>query len=88
MIVTSFSTCQEHKAPLTKQKPENPDRPTAYLLFRQLTSPLRQINVGLLENDVGVSPTDTLNRGHGEHNLLPTIDVGVEDTQDVLKLLR
>lgn len=58
------------------------------LLFSQLPSTLGLVNVCLLQHNVGVAPTNTLDGRHGEHNLAPAINVGVHQTQDVLELLR
>lgn len=49
--------------------------------------PLVHVDVGLLADDVGVAAADTLDGGEREHDLLLAIDVGVEQTQDVLELL-
>lgn len=46
--------------------------------------PLVQIDIGLLANQVGISATDTLDAGQGVHDLLLSIDVGVEKTQNEL----
>ena len=51
-------------------------------------APLVQIDVGLLANDVGVSPTNTLDLGQGVHNLSLSIDVGVQQTENVLTIIR
>lgn len=48
---------------------------------------LRKIDVSLLEDEVGEATTDTLDRGERVHDLLPALDVCVENTQDVLELL-
>lgn len=56
-------------------------------LVGQRSSTLRKVDIGLLENKVGESTTDTLDGGEGVHDLLTTLDVGVEYTKDVLKLL-
>ena len=50
-------------------------------------SPLVHVDVGLLADDVGEAAADTLDGGHGEHDLLLAIHVGVEQTQDVLEVL-
>jgi len=55
------------------------------IMFR-LTGALVHVNVGLLADDVGETATDTLNRSHGVHNLLLAINVGTEDTQNVLEI--
>lgn len=59
-----------------------------YLLFSHFTSTLELVNVGLLEDNVGVTATNTPDGSHGEHNLTPAIDVGVHQTQDMLELFR
>ena len=46
--------------------------------------PLVEVDIGLLANQVGVSSTNTLDSGHGVHNLFLSIDVRVEETQDLL----
>jgi hypothetical protein len=57
--------------------PRNPDKSGA---------PLVEVDVGLLADDVGVAATDTLDLGQGVHDLALSINVGVEETQDVLEL--
>ena len=42
----------------------------------------------LLEDDVGVTPADTLDGGHGEHDVPLAINVGVHHTQNVLEVGR
>lgn len=46
--------------------------------------PLRHVNVGLLAHQVGVPATNTLDLGEGKHDLALALDVGVEQTQNVL----
>lgn len=48
--------------------------------------PLVQINIGLLAHQVGVAATDTLDLGQGVHDLLLAVNIGVEQTQDVLEV--
>lgn len=48
--------------------------------------PLVEINIGLLADQVGVSTTDTLYLGEGVHNLLLSVNIGVEKTE-LLKML-
>merc|ERR1712008_571404 len=55
------------------------------LLFAQLTSALVKINVSLLEDKVGITTTTTLDSGHGEHNVPLAVNVGVHNTQNMLK---
>lgn len=45
--------------------------------------PLVQIDIGLLADQVGVSATDTLDLGQGVHNLLLSINVGVQKTENL-----
>lgn len=48
--------------------------------------PLVQIDIGLLADQVGVSATDTLDLGQGVHDLLLTVDIGVEKTQNLFRV--
>jgi len=48
--------------------------------------PLLEIDIGLLADDVRVTPSDSLDLGQGVHDLPSSIDVGVEETKDVLEL--
>lgn len=48
--------------------------------------PLAQVNIGLLADQVGVTTTNTLDLGQGEHDLLLSIDVGVQQPQNVLEV--
>ena len=43
--------------------------------------PLVQVDISLLADQVRVSATDTLDLGQGVHDLLFTIDIGIEETQ-------
>ena len=47
-------------------------------------APLVQIDIGLLANDIGVSPTDTFDLSQRVHDLAFSIDVGVQQTENVL----
>lgn len=58
---------------------------TLKLLRGEVTSALGQINIGLLADQVGVAATDTLDLGQGVHDLLLSIDVCVQQTDDVLE---
>jgi hypothetical protein len=58
------------------------------VILSQLASPLGHRDVGLLQDDVGVPPADTLDRGQGEHHASLALDVRVKDTQDVLEVGR
>ena len=55
------------------------------LLRGEVTGTLAQINIGLLADQVGVAATDTLYLGQGVHDLLLSIDVCVQQTDDVLE---
>jgi len=57
-----------------------------HFLLSKLTGALVHVNVGLLADDVGETATNTLYGGHGVHHLLLAINVGTEDTQDVLEI--
>jgi len=46
--------------------------------------PLVEINISLLADQVGVSSSNTLDLGQGDHDLSSTLDVGVEETENVL----
>lgn len=49
-------------------------------------SPLPQIDLSLLADQVGESPPQTLDRSHGVHDLLLSVNVGVQHTQNVLEV--
>lgn len=53
----------------------------------QLSGSLVEINIGLLASNVGITTANTLDGSQSNHNLVLTINVGVEETQNVLKLL-
>lgn len=55
------------------------------LFLGQFTGTLLQVDIGLLANQVGVSSAHTSNLGQGVHDLDSTIDVGVQQTQNVLE---
>ena len=48
--------------------------------------PLVEVNIGLLADQVGVTATDTLDLGQGVHDLLLAVNIGVEQTKDVLEV--
>merc|ERR1719188_1799739 len=58
------------------------------LLLAELAGALRQVDVGLLQHDVGVAAPDALDGRHGEHDVPLAVDVGVHHTEDVLEVLR
>jgi hypothetical protein len=51
----------------------------------EVTGALGKIDIGLLADQVGVSATDTLDLGQGVHDLLFSIDIGVQQTNNVLE---
>ena len=51
-------------------------------------SPLVEIDTRSLADEIGEATTNTLDGGKSVHNLSATINVGVEDTQDVLEITR
>lgn len=51
----------------------------------QVTSALGQVDFGLLAHDGGKATANTLDGGQGEDDLLGTVNVGVEQTNDVLE---
>ena len=56
------------------------------LIGRKLPRPLVNVNLRLLADKVGETTSDTLNLGKGKDNVALTLNVGVEDTQNVLEL--
>ena len=48
--------------------------------------PLLEVDVGLLADDVCVSSSDSLDLGQGVHDLPSSINVGVEESENVLEL--
>jgi hypothetical protein len=52
----------------------------------QFTSTLVQVNISLLASNVGETATHTLNGSQGNDNLVLTVNVSVEKTNDVLEL--
>ena len=57
-----------------------------YLLISEFSSPFGNLNIGLLQDNVGIPSTNTFDGSDGKHNFDPSINVGVEDTQNMLKL--
>ena len=47
--------------------------------------PLVEINISLLADQVGVATADTLDLGQGVHDLLLSLNIGVEQTQNELE---
>ena len=52
-----------------------------------ITKPFVHVDIGFFAADVGKTATNTFNGGKSEHNLLLTIDVGVQNTKNVLEIL-
>jgi hypothetical protein len=48
--------------------------------------PLVEINISLLADQVGVTASDTLDLGQGVHDLLLSLDIGVQKSQDELEV--
>ena len=61
---------------------------TLNLLVGEGTSTALNIDVGLLANQEGETDTNTLDATDGEGHLPLSLNVGVEETDDVLELLR
>jgi hypothetical protein len=81
----------DHSAPLMQSTQHTlqgvlDDGDKTLKLFRgEITSALAEIDIGLLADQVGVAATDTLDLGQGVHDLLLSIDVRVQQTDDVLE---
>lgn len=58
-----------------------------YLLVSELSGSLLEVDISLSEHSVSVSPAYSLNGGHGVQDANISIDVCVENTKNVLKLL-
>jgi hypothetical protein len=54
---------------------------------RKLTGSLGEVNIGLLTGNVGKTTTNTLDRGQSNLDLDTTVNVSVEETDNVLELL-
>ena len=64
------------------------DRNNSFKLIGvQLSGTLVQIDISLLAGNVCQSSTDTTNLGKGKHDFDSAINVGVEETKNVLELL-
>lgn len=59
---------------------------TGVLVLSCLDVPLVQVDIGLFADQVGVTAADTLDVSQGIDNLLFTVNVGVEQTDDVLEV--
>lgn len=85
MMVTRRSSSSELSSPALVMV--NCEQKVPLCEFRNYV-PLGQINVGLLADDVGVSPAHTLDLGQCVHDLALSIDVGVQQTENVLMTAR
>ena len=56
------------------------------MMVFECSVPLVEVNIGLLADQVGVTTTNTLDLGQGVHDFLFAIDVGVEQTDNVLEV--
>jgi hypothetical protein len=64
------------------------DRDNAFQFIRvQVPSTLVEINIGFLADQVGVPTANTLDLSQGVHDFALSINIGVEETENVLKLL-
>ena len=52
----------------------------------EFRAPFFEVDIGLLADKIGVPPANTLDFSQSVHDLALAIDVGVEETQDVLYL--
>ena len=59
-----------------------------YQATASLNSPLAQVDFTLLADKVGEASSNTADSAQSIHNLLLSIDVGVQQTDDVSKVLR
>jgi hypothetical protein len=53
----------------------------------ELSGTLLEINLSLLHSEIGKATTTALDVGQGVHDLLVSLNVGVEDTQNVLEIV-
>jgi len=59
---------------------------TLKLFGGKFTSALVQVDISLLADQVGITPSNTLDLGQGIHDLLLTVHIVVEETQDKLEV--
>jgi len=64
----------------------NDGNETLKLIRVELAGALVEVDISLLADQVGVTTANTLDFGQGVHDLAFAVNVGVEETQDVLKL--
>lgn len=69
------SPFQPSSSPIPAPLHDTPPLPSASAL------PLVEVDIGLLADDVRVTPSDSLDLGEGEHDLPLSVNVGVEETR-------
>lgn len=69
------------------EAPVNNEIHNNYLFFTAFTSSFVQVNVSLLEDNVGETSTTTLDGSQGKHDLTFSVDVGGHHTENVLEFL-
>ena len=80
MMVTRRSSSSELSSPALQGRNEYEQTPP----LDSSCVPLVEVDIGLLADNVGVATADTLDLGQGVHDLALSINVGVEETQNVL----
>lgn len=75
MMVTIRSSSSELSSPAPEQ-----------LASSLRNSTLRQVDICFLCDDVCKTTSNTLDLGESEHDLATTLNVGVKETEDVLKV--
>ena len=80
-------TVQEPRRDLVLEGVSEDIRQTLDLLVRQGAGTAVAVNVGLLAAEKGEPNTDTLHHAEGEGDLTTAVDVGVQQTHDVLEVL-
>lgn len=71
----------------TENSPKTSENNNKYLFFCAFSGTFGQIDIGLLEHNVGVTATHTFDGSHGNGYFAFTINVRIHDTKNVLKLL-
>lgn len=57
------------------------------MVLRHVCTPLLEVNLSLLAHNVGESPSQTPDRGHGVHDVLLAVNIGVQHTQNMLEVV-
>lgn len=83
-MVTRRSSSSELRSPaLNNKSNQNPSLvPHIFTLFPR--SPLVEINIGLLADQVGVATTNTLDFSQSIHDLALSVNIGIQETENVL----